>query len=155
MTAAAPIAGFAVKELHVIPDDRGRLFEVLRRDDPLFRGFGQAYVTTTLPGVVKAWHRHQRQTDFFCCVAGMIKLVLVDDRPGSPSHGRVEALWLGVHKPRLVVVPPGVWHGWTCTSVEEAMVLNLATEPYDHHAPDEERLAPHGTLPYDWARRDG
>jgi dTDP-4-dehydrorhamnose 3,5-epimerase len=118
VTPPSPIAGFAVKELHVIPDDRGRLFEV-------------------------------------CCVAGMIKLVLVDDRPGSPSHGRVEALWLGVHKPRLVVVPPGVWHGWTCTSVEEAMVLNLATEPYDHHAPDEERLAPHGTLPYDWARRDG
>lgn len=150
-----PIAGFAVKELNVIPDDRGRLFEVLRRDEPLFSAFGQAYVTTTMPGVVKAWHRHRLQTDHFCCLVGMIKLVLLDDRPGSPSEGRVEQVWLGEHKPRLVVVPPGVWHGWTCTSDREAMILNLASEPYDHTAPDEERLPPHGVLPYDWQRRDG
>ena len=150
-----PIAGFAVKDLNVIPDDRGRLFEVLRCDEPLFRKFGQAYVTTTLPGVVKAWHRHRLQTDFFCCLMGMIKLVLYDDRPGSPSEGSVEQVLLGQFKPRLVTVPPGVWHGWTCTSENEAMILNLATEAYDHSAPDEERLAPHGVLPYDWRRRDG
>lgn len=151
----AAIADVLVKELLVHPDDRGRLFEILRRDDPHFRQFGQAYVTTTYPGVVKAWHRHQRQDDHFCCLVGMIKLVVHDDRPGSATRGATQEIWLGEHKPRLVVVGRGLWHGWTALGTREAMILNLVTEPYDHAAPDEERVAPHGVLPYDWTRRDG
>ncbi len=144
-----------VKDLVVHPDDRGRLFEVLRNDDPHFQKFGQAYVTTTYPGVVKAWHRHQRQDDYFCVVSGMLKLVMIDDRVESPSRGAVQEVWLGDYKPRLVIVPRGVWHGWTALGDKEAIVLNLVTERYDHAHPDEERLAPHGVLAYDWARRDG
>ena len=40
------IHGVQVKPLKVIPDERGRLMEVLRSDDPLFERFGQVYVTT-------------------------------------------------------------------------------------------------------------
>ena len=39
-------------------DERGRLMEMLRCDDPIFKGFGQVYLTTAYPGVVKAWHYH-------------------------------------------------------------------------------------------------
>lgn len=151
------IAGVVVKELVVHPDDRGRLFEVLRSDEAMFQQFGQAYVTTTYPGVVKAWHRHQRQDDYFCCLSGMIKLVIHDARPDSPTVGLTDEIWLGTHKLRLVVVPRGTWHGWTCISDVEAMILNLVTEPYQADQPDEERIDPHvsGVVPYDWTRRDG
>ena len=59
------IDGVITKKLRVIPDQRGRLMEILRCDDPLFQKFGQVYMTTTYPGVVKAWHAHKIQTDFF------------------------------------------------------------------------------------------
>jgi dTDP-4-dehydrorhamnose 3,5-epimerase len=150
------IEGVKTKGLRVIPDERGRLMEILRRDDELFQGFGQAYMTTTYPGVVKAWHRHSKQTDNIACVAGMIKVALYDGRPGSPTYREVNQFYLGVHNPMLVQVPPGVFHGWTCVSQEEALIVNIPTEPYDRANPDEERLDPHqNDIPYDWKRKDG
>ena len=47
------IKGVVVKQLRVIPDERGSLMEILRFDDELFEKFGQVYMTTTYPGVVK------------------------------------------------------------------------------------------------------
>ena len=35
------------------------------------------------------------------------------------------------------------------------LVVNVTTEPYHYADPDEFRLDPHGTLPYDWTRKDG
>ena len=40
------IEGVQVKKLRVIPDERGRLMEILRADDDIFLGFGQVYLTT-------------------------------------------------------------------------------------------------------------
>ena len=150
------IDGVKVKTLKVIPDERGRLMEILRRDDELFGAFGQVYATTTLPGVVKAWHKHEKQTDNVACVAGMIKLALYDGREGSPSQGELSQFYLGVHRPILVQIPAGIWHGWMCVSPEEAVVVNVPTEPFNPDHPDEQRLDPHDSLiPYDWRRKDG
>lgn len=77
------IDGVKVKKLKVIPDERGRLMEILRRDDEIFKKFGQVYATTAYPGVVKAWHYHKKQTDNFTCVSGAIRLALYDARPNS------------------------------------------------------------------------
>lgn len=59
------IDGVNVKKLKILPDERGRLMEMFREDDELFIRFGQVYLTTAYPGVVKAWHYHQKQTDHF------------------------------------------------------------------------------------------
>ena len=143
------------KTLRLIPDERGFLLEMLRADDELFTKFGQAYVSATYPGVVKAWHYHKVQVDHFVCIAGMIKLVLVDTREGSPTRGAVNEFFLGTQNPTLVQVPNLVYHGWKCISPEMSLVVNLPTEPYRYTEPDEYRLDPHDTLPYDWTRKDG
>jgi dTDP-4-dehydrorhamnose 3,5-epimerase len=88
-------------------------------------------------------------------VAGMVKLVLIDTREGSPTNGAVNEFFLGTQNPMLVQVPNLVYHGWKCISTEPSLVVNLPTEPYRYADPDEYRLEPHGTLPYDWARKDG
>ncbi|MFQ6038946.1 MAG: dTDP-4-dehydrorhamnose 3,5-epimerase family protein, partial [Candidatus Aminicenantales bacterium] len=125
-------------------------------DDTLFEQFGQVYVTTTLPGVVKSRHIHKKQTDNVACVHGMIKLAMYDPREGSESRGEVTELYLGVHNPLLVQIPRGVYHGWMCVSQEEAIIINIPTEVYDYENPDEHRLDPHeNDIPYDWKRKDG
>ncbi|RPJ80275.1 MAG: dTDP-4-dehydrorhamnose 3,5-epimerase [Acidobacteria bacterium] len=150
------IEGVKTRALKVVPDERGWLMEILRSDDEeFFSKFGQVYVSATYPGVVKAWHYHKLQLDNFACVAGMVKLVLVDTRPGSPSGGIVNEFVIGTLRPMLVQVPKLVYHGWKCISSEVALVVNAPTEPYKYDEPDEYRLEPHGTLPYDWSRRDG
>lgn len=150
------IDGVKVKPLRVIPDERGWLMEILRADDPeLFQKFGQVYVSATYPGVVKAWHFHRLQIDNFACLAGMIKLVLVDTRDASPTKGAVNEFFIGTEQRLLVQIPALVYHGWKCISHEMSLVVNVPTEPYHYQDPDEYRVEPHGTLPYDWTRKDG
>ena len=150
------IHGVRIKPLKVIPDERGRVMEILRADDDLFLKFGQVYITTTYPQVVKAWHYHKIQTDHIAAVQGMIKLVLYDPREKSPTRGEINQFFIGVHHPMLVQVPNMIYHGWKCVSEEEAIIINIPTEVYAYNAQDEYRLPPHGKdIPYDWARKDG
>ncbi len=150
------IDGVKVKGLKVVPDERGRLMEILRQDDDLFQKFGQVYMTTTFPGVVKAWHFHKIQTDNVACVQGMIKLALFDSRKDSPTKGKVDEFYLGIHNPLLVQIPAGVYHGWMCVSQEEAIIVNIPTEVYVYKQPDEFRVDPHkNDIPYEWSRKDG
>jgi dTDP-4-dehydrorhamnose 3,5-epimerase len=150
------IDGVIVKDLKVIADERGRLMEILRRDDPFFEKFGQAYLTSAYPGVVKAWHYHKIQVDHFCVVKGMMKVVLYDSREGSKTKGLINEFIMGEHNPILVRVPAGVYHGFKCISENEAFVVNLPTETYKYDEPDEYRIHPHeNDIPYDWSRKDG
>ena len=124
------------KALRLIPDERGFLMEILRADDAeLFTKFGQVYVSATYPGVVKAWHYHQRQVDNFACVAGMVKLVLVDTRADSPTNGAINEFFVGTQNPMLVQVPNLVYHGWKSISPDVALVVNVPTEPYHYGEP--------------------
>jgi dTDP-4-dehydrorhamnose 3,5-epimerase len=150
------IDGLNIKQLRVIADERGRLMEILRKDDDLFKEFGQVYMTTTYPGVVKAWHLHKKQTDNLACLQGMIKIALYDGREESPTYKEVNQYYAGTHNPILIQIPAGVYHGWMCISEEEAVVVNIPTELYDYEHPDEHRLDPHkNDIPYDWKRKDG
>ena len=149
------IDGVRTKKLKVISDERGRLMEILRADDEIFEKFGQVYLTTAYPGVVKGWHHHKKQSDNMTVVAGMMKIVLYDGREGSPTHGEVNEFFVGPHNPLVIHIPAGVMHGFKCISSEEALVVNTVTEPYNYDDPDEFRASPHGSeIPYDWARRD-
>ena len=80
---------------------RARLADGNPRADEseLFTKFGQVYVSATYPGVVKAWHYHKVQVDNFACIAGMVKLVLVDTRDGSPTKGAVNEFFIGDAEP--------------------------------------------------------
>lgn len=150
------IDGVNVKHLKVNCDERGNLFEVLRADDELFIKFGQAYVTSSYPGVIKAWHMHKNQTDQMCVIIGRVKFVLYDARENSSTYGEINELFFGDQNRMLVQIPPGVYHGFKNIGIEECHVLNLPTEVYRHQDPDEFRLDPQDKkIPYVWARHDG
>jgi len=150
------IDGVAVRRAKLISDERGRLGEIMRADDPWFENFGQVYVTSTYPGVVKAWHYHKKQTDHFYVIKGMLKVALYDEREDSPTYGTVNELYLGEYCPGLVRIPPGVQHGWMCISQTEAYIVNVVSEMYNYTEPDEFRIHPHDNhIPYEWTRKDG
>lgn len=150
------IEGVVVKPLKVIPDERGYLMEMFRSDDPFFEKFGQSYLTVVYPGVVKGWHYHRKQTDHFCAVKGMAKVVLYDDREGSPTRGEVNEYFMGEKNPILLRIPAGVLHGMKGVGTEPAMIVNVPSEVYDYAQPDEHRVHPHDNdIPYSWERKDG
>ena len=147
------IDGVKVKKLKVIPDERGRLMEILRNDDGAFTKFGQVYMTTAFPGVVKAWHYHKLQDDNFTCVHGKMRLALYDPRKGSPTHGEVNEFVISTDDPMLVSIPKLIYHGFKCVSDCEAIVINTVTVPYNRETPDEYRLdAYDNNIAYDWRK---
>lgn len=147
------IKGVNVKKLKIIPDDRGRLMEIMRADDKFFKKFGQVYMTTAFPGVVKAWHYHKKQEDNFTCVHGKMRLALYDARKSSPTYGEVNDFIISLDDPMLVTIPKNVYHGFKCVSDCEAVVINNPTNMYNNKVPDEYRLdAYDNDIPYDWRK---
>lgn len=147
------IEGVSVKKLKIIPDERGRLMEILRNDDAVFSKFGQVYMTTAYPGVVKAWHCHRRQDDNFTCVHGRMKLGLYDARKNSKTYKEVNEFIISLDEPMLVTIPKLIYHGFKCISDCEALVINTVTRPYDYKNPDEYRVdAYDNDIPYDWRK---
>jgi dTDP-4-dehydrorhamnose 3,5-epimerase len=149
------IHGVRVRPLVPHVDARGSLVEVFRSDWPEFGGFGQALLTVNLPGVVRAWHWHRRQTDAIVVIAGRALLALYDGRTGSPTFRTLEEHVGDGDRPFALFVPPGVYHGYRTIGQISALILNFPDRLYDPAAPDEERV-PHDSpiVGYNWNRQD-
>lgn len=146
------IEGVKVIPLRRIPDERGTILHMLRATDPHFERFGEIYFSTVYRGVVKGWHRHREMTLNYACVHGRIKLVLHDDREGSPTRGETQEIFLGPDDYSLVVIPPEVWNGFKGMSDPLAIVANCCTHPHDPSRST--RLDPFDNpIPYDWGVR--
>lgn len=150
------IDGVKVRSLKAIPDERGWLMELFRSDWEEFEKFGQLYITTCNPGVVKGWHYHKKQTDHFVCLRGMAKVVLYDARERSRTKGVVNEFFMGERNFILLKIPPLVYHGFKGIGNDEAWILNIPTEVYRYDEPDEFRI-PYDSkdVPYDWNVRMG
>ena len=70
-----PLEGVKVYELRVLPDDRV-FAEALRQDwSELLEGdwIVQANISYSYPGIIRAWHKHERgQIDYFLVLKGAI-----------------------------------------------------------------------------------
>jgi dTDP-4-dehydrorhamnose 3,5-epimerase len=145
------IDGVRIVRLKKVVNDRGHLLEVQRADDDHFLGFGQTYVTCTLPGIVKAWYRHHRQTDQIALVRGTATVALFDARVDSPTAGRTLECVLSDESPALVQIPPGVWHGFQASGSDPLYLLHLNSIAQNVGDPDEDRLPPNSPeIPYLW-----
>lgn len=143
------VDGLKVLPLRRIPDERGTIFHMLRRTDPHFLEFGEIYFSTVYPGVVKGWHRHREMTLHYACPVGRIKLVVYDDREGSPTRGGLVEVYLGPDHYSLAIIPPGLWNGFKGLSEPFALVANCCTHPHDPSRSS--RLDPFDNdIPYSW-----
>ena len=148
------IDGVLVHPLKQISDERGKVMQMLRADDPHFEEFGEIYFSVAYPGVIKGWHVHSRMTLNYAVVSGTIKLVLYDRREASPTRGELQELFIGEANYVLVRVPPDVVNGFKPVGGTPAIVANCATLPHD---PDEiTRIDPFTPdIPYDWNLKHG
>lgn len=145
-----------IKKLRIIPDERGMLMEILRSDDDVFERFGQVYVTTAYPDVVKAWHMHKKQTDNMTCIKGVMKVALYDAREDSETFKELNEFFIGKDNPMLLSIPPNVYHGFKAIGTEEAYMINIPTVLFYYKEPDEYRLPPDTKdIPYDWILAPG
>jgi dTDP-4-dehydrorhamnose 3,5-epimerase len=139
--ATRAIHGVEVREVKPVLTRNGTLVELLR-GEWLEASSRVAHVFLRMldPASVSAWHVHQTTTDRLFCVGGRALVVLYDARVESPTHGVVAEHIVGLHRPTLVVIPPGVFHGVKALGAEPAAIVNMADEAYAYVDPDHWRL---------------
>lgn len=137
-----PLEGVKVRELKVIPDERGFFSEALRKDwsDLLDEWIVQTNVSYSYPNIIRAWHRHLRgQVDYFLVLRGAMKICAYDDREGSKTKGHLIEVISSGDKPQIVRIPGHYWHGTKTISREPSLTLYFVSKLYDYEQPDEER----------------
>ncbi|MFE4036080.1 dTDP-4-dehydrorhamnose 3,5-epimerase family protein [Priestia sp. YIM B13489] len=135
------IEGVKSKKLIKHCDDRGFFAEVLRDDDDLLSNFGQISWSTSFPGVIKAFHYHQKQDDIWFFPSGNVQVVLHDLRENSSTKGQTEIYYMGEDNPIILLIPKGVAHGYRVLGEKSATVIYCTTKSYDPTNPDEKRIS--------------
>lgn len=100
---------------------------------------GQVNYTLQQPGVIRAWHLHERQTDVWCLLRGCVKAGIM-----SGEGERRWTICLGERNSGLLIIPPGLWHGMMTIGPSEAGLLYYVDREYDPSRPDEQRRS------HDW-----
>lgn len=121
-------------------DDRGYSFMNLLHG--VMSQNGQINYSYTHDGVIKAWHRHQKQTDFWICVSGDIKVGVSNNKQSWHAH-------IGEQNHKIIIIPPGLWHG-LLTKSSGASLLYYVTVAYNDTYPDEERMPYDGIKDFVW-----
>ena len=146
------IEGVVFKDLVTNTDERGFFREIIRVTDDFFKeGFGQWSHSMMYQGVVKAWHIHKVQIDWWYVGSGVLKVALHDTRPNSSTCRQTMEFLMGDNQPsRVVRIPPGVAHGCKCLS-GPAHLFYITSRVYD---PKDEGRIPHDDpkIGYDWLR---
>jgi dTDP-4-dehydrorhamnose 3,5-epimerase len=144
------INGVVIRELVTHDDERGCFRELMRAtDDMCADGLRQWSHSMMHKGVLKAWHIHQKQTDYWYVPVGLLKVAMHDLRAGSSSRGETMELLMGDGRAAVVLkIPPGVAHGCRVLS-KVAHLLYVTSRTYD---PADEGRIPHDDprIGYNW-----
>jgi len=147
------IAGVAVKPFALWPDDRGYFLEVARLGEGLVAGFPpestQVSAALNYPGIIKAFHYHKFQTDFWVPSAGLLQVALVDLRRGSRTYAAKNTFYVGALRPWQLSIPPGVAHGYKVIGEQPSVLIYITNRTYN---PKDEGRIPYNdsSIAYDW-----
>lgn len=147
------ILGVQIQPFPLWPDDRGYFLEVARLGQGLAADFPfattQVSAAVNYPGIIKAFHFHKFQTDYWVPAAGLLQVALVDLRKGSGTYGAKNTLYLGALRPWQLLIPPGVAHGYKVIGEERSVLVYVTDRTYD--PADEGRIAYNDAgIAYDW-----
>lgn len=146
------IDGVKFKKLIRHGDERGFFEEIVRDDEDIVKKFGQLSASKTNPGVIKAFHYHERQDDIWFFPCGNARVVLHDIRKDSKTNGVTEAFIMGEDHPSALLIAAGVAHGYQVLGNEPVVITYLTTESYDPENPDEKRIEFNDSeIGFDWS----
>jgi len=149
--------GIIIRGIKQNIDERGIFAEIFRKDwqdtyvnDEVL----QTNLSISYPGIIRAWHRHQRgQVDYFLLLKGTIKLCAYDE-----TAKEINEIVCSEKNLQVVRIPGYYWHGFKNIGSKDAMLIYFVNKLYDSINPDEERRAWNDAkiidsrtgAPYDW-----
>lgn len=149
------IIGVIIKELKIYSDDRGFFAEILKAGEKNFKEIKQTSYTETYPGIIKAFHWHKKQWDFWFVARGMAQVVLYDLRKKSSTNGETQVIYAGEDNRVVIAIPPGVAHGYRVLGSKKVGLFYHTTQAYDPQNPDEERIPfDDPKIGFDWSTKN-
>ncbi len=142
------IVGVILTPQKIVSVEGGNVLHAMKRDDPGYTGFGEAYFSTVESQAIKAWKRHRKMTLNLVVPVGLIRFIVVDDRNGKAAESHYQEVILSKDHYNRLSVPPMVWVGFQGLSKEDAMLLNIASIPHD---PDESDRKDINEIEFDWS----
>ena len=139
-----------IKQLKTLTDSRGFFREIIRSTDDLFtEGFGQWSHSLMFDGVIKAWHYHNIQTDWWYVCNGVLRIGLCDLRKESTTYMQTMDFLMGdLQDSHVIKIPPGIAHG--CKTIQGPVnLLYVTSHTYN---PDDEIRIPYNDpkIEFDW-----
>lgn len=124
-------------------DDRGILYEVIRSDLDFAPELNQVYIVKDrTSGIIRAYHKHEKLWDYFHIATGSAMFIFFKNQIKAASgEQQIQKIILDSRKPQMVVVPPGIWHGWMSLE-NNTMLVSTASHTYNKENPDEVRRKP-------------
>jgi dTDP-4-dehydrorhamnose 3,5-epimerase len=156
------LPGVKVQDLRKNVDERGFFAEIIRQDWRDLLGedsLAQVNLSYSYPGIIRAWHRHNRgQVDYFVVLQGAMKICAYDDRQGSVTRGQIDEIIASAENLQIVRIPGHYWHGTKTIGDEASLIVYCVNRLYDQKSPDEERrpwndptiIDEKTSKPYDW-----
>ena len=156
------LPGVKVQDLRKNVDERGFFAELLRQDWKDLLGndsMVQANLSFSYPGIIRAWHRHNRgQVDYFIVLKGSMKICAYDDKQGSSTHGQLDEVVASEDRLQVVRIPGDYWHGTKTLGDKPSLSIYSVNRLYDPKNPDEDRRAwndpaivdPRTSKAFDW-----
>ena len=143
------IEGIIVTPLKKIYHTQGDVYHAMKKSDPGFDGFGEAYFSTIKQGEIKAWKKHTQMTLNLVVPIGEIKFVIYDDRDGSKTRDDFFEIVLSPGDYKRLTISPNLWIGFQGLGKGLNLLLNLANIEHD---PDETERKDVVAFKYSWER---
>jgi len=147
MGEVVEVNGVVLTSLRIISVQGGEVLHGMKRGEPGYFGFGEAYLSKVQSGFIKAWKRHREMTLNLIVPSGAIKFVIYDDRLGSSVPGKYFSVTLSNANYQRLTVPPMVWLGFQGVHSSESMLLNIASIPHDPNEVDKREIH---QVAFDW-----
>lgn len=112
--------------LEMKKDHRGNLVELLKS-----KNFGQIFISTSLPGVIRGNHYHHTKVEKFCVIKGKANIKLRDI-----LSNHIVSYVVTDENIQIVDIPPGYTHSLENIGDSELLVLFWANEMFDSDRPD-------------------
>lgn len=141
------IAGVISTPIRIIAHPQGDILHGMKKDDPGFVDFGEAYFSSVIQGEIKAWKRHKRMTLNLVVPEGAVKFVVYDQRKNSPSYGKFNEFNISKDNYIRLTIPPDLWFGFAGMGPGLNLILNLASIPHDPEEVDRLELE---NIKYNW-----
>lgn len=134
------IDGVQIVHLQAFGDPRGRFMETFRKEWFPQRSWDniQNNRSDSQKGVLRGFHYHHHQVDYWYVLRGMVRAAMVDLRPSSPTYMATQLVEMGEENEVGLFIPIGVGHGFVALT---DVTLTYVVDNYYNGGKDENGVA--------------